>query len=102
MAEPLEDRKNCLEFEDAMGLSRALNKALSMDVGEVELMRRTVMAYYGRFLDPKAFGEALERSESGRVFVNAEENSVRLVFPGMVVPWDVPAEAQERGGKFSN
>jgi hypothetical protein len=93
MGEPLEDRKNCLEFEDAEGFVSVIESALAMDSGEVERMRRAVMAYYGRFLDPKAFGEALVRSESGRVLVNAEENSVRFVFPGMAFPWDVPADA---------
>ena len=93
MARPLNDGETCVEFEDAMGLSRALDKALSMDVGEMGKMRAAVLDYYGRFLDPKAFGEVLVHSESGRVLVNAEENSVRLVFPGMVFPWEVPAEA---------
>jgi len=56
-------------------------------------MRAAVLDYYGRFLAPKAFGEALVQSESGRVLVNAEENSARLAFPEMVFPWEVPAEA---------
>jgi hypothetical protein len=93
MGEPLEDRKNCLEFKDAEGLVSVIESALAMDAGEVEILWRAVMAYYGRFLDPKSFGEKLVRSESGRFLVSAEENSVRLVFPGMVFPWDVPADA---------
>ena len=31
-------------------------------------------------------------STGKRVLVNAEENSVRLVFPGIIFPWDVPTE----------
>ena len=64
-------------------------------------MRLAVRDYYERFLEPKAFAQALVRSESGRVFVNAEENSVRLVFPGIIFPWDVPTEALGRGEKVS-
>ena len=64
-------------------------------------MRLAVRDYYERFLEPKAFGEALVRSESGRVLVNAEENSVRLVFPGIIFPWDVPTEAPGRGEEVS-
>ena len=101
MAQPLNDGETCLEFEDAMGLSRALDKALSMDVGEMGKMRAAVLDYYGRFLDPKAVPEALLQSKGGRVLVNAEENSVRLVFPGMVFPWDVPAEALGSGEEVS-
>ena len=36
-----------------------------------------------------------------RIFVNAEENSVRLVFPGIIFPWDVPTEAPGRGEEVS-
>ena len=48
----------------------------------MELMRRAVLEYYDRFLEPKASAEELVGNESGRVFVNAEENSVPFVFPG--------------------
>ena len=40
-------------------------------------------------------------STGKRIFVNAEENSVPLVFPEMVFPWDVPIEAPGRGGELS-
>ena len=36
-----------------------------------------------------------------RIFVNAKENSVPLVFPEMVFPWDVPTEAPGRGEEVS-
>jgi hypothetical protein len=52
-------------------------------------------------LIPKAVAQALVRSESGRVFVNAEENSVPFVFPGIIFPWDVPTEAPGRGEEVS-
>ena len=52
-------------------------------------------------LIPKAVAQALVRSESGRVLVNAEENSVPSVFAGMVFPWDVPTEAPGRGEEVS-
>jgi len=52
-------------------------------------------------LIPKAVAQALVRSESERVFVNAEENSVRLVFQGIIFPWDVPREAPGRGEEVS-
>jgi hypothetical protein len=72
-----------------------------MDEREVGRMSSSVKKYYNRFLDPKAFAEELVRSERRRVFVNAEENSVPLVFAGMVFPWDVPTEAPGRGEEVS-
>ena len=95
MAEPLADGVNCLAFENDEGLVAAVERALAMDVGEVERMRWAVLDYYERFLEPNAFGEKLLRSESARVLVNAEENSVPLVFPGMVFPWDVPPDTMQ-------
>jgi glycosyltransferase involved in cell wall biosynthesis len=95
MAEPLADGLNCLEFEDAVGLVSVIERALAMDADEVERMRRAVLEYYDRFLEPKASGEKLLRSESARVLVNAEENSVPLVFAGMVFPWDVPPDTMQ-------
>ena len=76
MAEPLKDGKTCLEFQDAEGLVPVIERALAMDAGEVELMRRAVLEYYNRFLEPKAFAEELRRSDYRRVFVNAEEKSI--------------------------
>jgi hypothetical protein len=81
MAEPLSDGKNCLEFEDAVGLVSVIERTLAMDYGEVLKMRQAVSDYYDRFLYPKAFAEEVRRSDCGRVFVNAEENSAPLVFP---------------------
>jgi glycosyltransferase involved in cell wall biosynthesis len=81
MAEPLADGINSLEFQDLERLVAVIERALAMNVVEVEGMRRAVLDYYERFLDSKAFAEELVCCESGRVFVNAEENSVPLVFP---------------------
>jgi hypothetical protein len=94
MAEPLQDGETCLEFQDVEALASVIERALAMDAGKVELMRRAVLEHYDRFLEPKAFVEELVSNESGRAFVNAEENSVRLVFPGMLFPWDATAEAR--------
>ena len=96
MAEPLSNRGTCLEFEDAEGLVAVIEHALAMDAGEVELMRCAVLEYYDRFLEPKASAQELVGNEGERVFVNAEENSVRLIFQGMVFPWSVTAEAVGR------
>jgi hypothetical protein len=96
MAEPLSNRGTCLEFEDAEGLVAVIEHALAMDAGEVELMRRAVLEYYDRFLEPKTSAQELVGNEGERVFVNAEENSVRLIFQGMVFPWSVTAEAVGR------
>lgn len=82
MAEPLRDGETCLEFQDAEGLFSVIKRALAMDEHEVERIRNTVRDYYVRFLEPSAFAEELSRSDGGRVFVNAEENSVPFVFPG--------------------
>jgi hypothetical protein len=82
MAKPLANGMNCLEFQDEDGLVAVIERALAMDADDVELMRRAVLEYYDRFLEPKAFAEELRRSDVGKVFVNAEENSVPFVFPG--------------------
>jgi hypothetical protein len=82
MAEPLADDVNYLAFKNVEELAAAVERALAMDVGEVERMRWAVLDYYERFLEPKAFAEELRRSDVGKVFVNAEENSVPFVFPG--------------------
>jgi hypothetical protein len=82
MAEPLADDVNCLAFEDEEGLVAVIECALAMDAGRVKRMQFAVREYYNRFLEPKASAEELVGNESGRVFVNAEENSVPFVFPG--------------------
>jgi hypothetical protein len=81
MGEPLDDRKNCLEFEDAEGLVSVIERALAMDEREVERMRWEVLNYYERFLEPKAFVELAMQFNSSRILVNAEEHSVPLLFP---------------------
>jgi hypothetical protein len=95
MAEPLADDVNCLAFEDEEGLVAVIECALAMNAGEVARVREAVRDYYERFLDSKAFGERFIRTNSTRIFVNAEENSVPLVFPGMVFPWAVPADTMQ-------
>ena len=82
MAEPLADAVNCLDFQDAEGLVFCIERALTMDADEVSRMRLAIRDYYERFLDSKAFGERFIRTNSTRILVNAEENSVPLVFPG--------------------
>ncbi len=101
MAEPLKDGETCLEFQDAESLVSVIDRAMAMDADEVALMRLAVWDYYERFLEPKAFVETLVHSESARVLVNAEENSVPLVFAGIIFPWDVPTEAPGRGEEVS-
>lgn len=81
MAEPITNGGTCLEFQDAEGLVSVIERALAMDEHEVERIRNSVRDYYVRFLEPSAFAEELSRSDGGCVFVNAEENSVPLVFP---------------------
>ena len=95
MAEPLKDGKTCLEFQDKQGLTSGIERALAMNPDKVARMRLAVWDYYERFLGPKAFAQELVCYESGRVLVNAEENSVPLVFPGMVFPWDVTADTMQ-------
>ena len=79
MAEPLKDEEACLGFQDAEELFSVIHRALAMDDGEVAKMRGVVREYYDRFLEPRAFAEELSQSNDGRVFVNAEEQSIPLV-----------------------
>ena len=81
MAEPLADGINSLEFQNVEGLVAVIERALAMDESEVVRMRDTVRDYNDQFLVPKAFAERLRQSDCGKIFVNAEENSVPLVFP---------------------
>jgi hypothetical protein len=97
MAPALRDGVDYLAFEDEEGLASLIERTQAMDVGEVELMRQAVQDYYERFLEPKKVAENFIRVKAGKILVNAEENSIRLVFLGMVFPWDVTAEV--RGGE---
>ena len=101
MAEPLSNGETCLEFQDEEGLVAVIERALAMDPDEVSHMRQATRDYYARFLEPRAFAEEFLRSNAGKIFVNAEENSVCSVFPDMVFPWDVPTEAPGRGEEVS-
>jgi hypothetical protein len=83
MAEPLKDGETCLEFQDADGLLPVIDRALAMDAGDVELMRRAVLEHYDRFLEPKAFVEEFACCESERVFVNVEEKSVPFIYENL-------------------
>jgi hypothetical protein len=78
MAEPLKDGETYVEFHDAEGLVSVIERALAMDSGEVSRMQEAVRDYYERFLEPEAFVENAIRSNSTRILVNAEENSVPL------------------------
>ena len=88
IAAPLKDGETCLNFQDAVGLVSVIERALAMDEREVERMRRAVLDYYELFLDPKAFGERFIRTNSTRILVNAEENSLPLVFSMSRYPMD--------------
>ena len=79
MAKPLKDGETYVDFHDAEDFVSVIERALAMDEREVGRMRSSVRNYFERFLDPKAFAEELRRSDCGRVFVNAEENSVPFV-----------------------
>ena len=81
MAEPLTDGLNSLEFQNVEGLVAVIERALAMDESEVVRMRDTVRDYNDQFLVPKAFAERLRQADCGKILVNAEENSVPLVFP---------------------
>jgi hypothetical protein len=76
MAQPLEDGRNCLEFSGEADLIAAIENALAMSDQEIEKMRGAVWDYYLHFLDPKAFGKMLGKTDCDRVLVNAEEKSV--------------------------
>ncbi len=78
MAEPLKNGETCLEFQDEEGLVALIKRALAMDAGEVQQTRQATRDYYERFLAPKAFLEAIIRSNAGRILANAEEKSVPL------------------------
>ncbi len=78
IAAPLKDGETCLNFQDADGLIPVIELALAMDSGEVSRMQEAVRDYYERFLEPEAFVENAIRSNSTRILVNAEENSVPL------------------------
>ncbi len=76
MAEPLVDGENCLAFSGEADFVAGMEKVLSMSDQEIEKMRVTVWDYYGRFLNPKAFGPGLGMTGFDRILVNSEEKSV--------------------------
>jgi len=79
MAEPLEDGRDCLGFSGEPDFVAAIEKALSISDQEIEQMRGAVWDYYGRFLEPMAFGGMIGEAGLDRVLVNAEEKSVTWV-----------------------
>ena len=81
IAKPLANGMNCLGFSGEAYFVAAIEKALTMSDQEIKKMWQAVRDYYERFLDSKAFGEWFIRTRSTRILVNAEENSVPLVFP---------------------
>jgi len=87
MVKPLANGMNCLEFEDEDGLLPVMELALAMDEREVERMRRAVLDYYEWFLDSKAFVERFFGTNSNRILVNAEENSVPLAYTEFKMVW---------------
>ena len=87
IAAPLTDGVDCLDFQDADGLLLVIELALAMDEREKKRMRRAVLNYYERFLDPKAFVERFFGTNSNRIFVNAEENSVPLAYTEFKMVW---------------
>jgi hypothetical protein len=87
MAEPLSDGKTCLEFQDAESLVSVIDRAMAMDDHEVARMRNSVRYYYDRVLESRAFVESLIRSDSTRILVNAEENSVPLAYTEFKMVW---------------
>lgn len=80
MAPPLESGLTCLAFDDAASFEDILNRALDMPPEEVTRMRRAVMEYYDKFLEPSSFGRALASRREDVLLVNAEERSVPFAF----------------------
>ena len=79
MAQPLEVGRDCLGFSGEPDFVAAIEKALSISDQEIEQMRGAVWDYYGRFLEPMAFGGMIGEAGLDRVLVNAEEKSVTWV-----------------------
>jgi hypothetical protein len=65
---------NCLAFSTLDELEIAINRALCMDVGEIERLREAVTTYYDEHLEPASFGKKIvERpAEISEIVVNDE------------------------------
>ena len=66
LSPPLENRFNCLTFEDSEGLREMLDTATSMDRREIAALRENVRNYHNAFLAPGRFSERLFDSSQAR------------------------------------
>jgi hypothetical protein len=74
MRPPLTPDRNCLAFSTVAELEAAIDRALSMPAREIRRLRRGVISYYERHLEPRKFGETLvaRRSAVSELVVNDE------------------------------
>ncbi len=76
---PLQDGVHCLSFRDEEGLIAALDRARAMSAEQAACMRASARAYYDAYLSPQAVVRRLEQQREGRLRLNAESASVRIL-----------------------
>ncbi len=54
--------QDCLSFNSLEELDEAVDRALAMTSEEVERLRKNVISYYKKYMDPVAFGEKIRSS----------------------------------------
>lgn len=59
LPQPLENRVNCLAFDDAGGLRDVIATALAMSEEDIRALRANVRAYYQEFLAPGRFAQTM-------------------------------------------
>lgn len=65
----LEHMKNCVVFDEQRDLLQQLDRVLAMDSEQVAQMRRNVIDYYDRYLDPAQFVKRVEERPEDQVTV---------------------------------
>jgi len=77
MRPPLTPDVDCLAFSTLQELDSAVNRALRMDIGEVQRLRGGVISYYDEHLEPGTFGKKLmeHKASNLEVVVNDESGS---------------------------
>jgi len=75
---PLKEMENCLCYSTEEELLSKIKAALRMDADTINLLRRNVISYYDRYLDPKAVVEQMIKAQPAvtRIYVNAGHLSV--------------------------
>ncbi len=71
----LEDKKNCLVYNDYDELQNVLKRALDMCATEIEIMRNNVFNYFNKYLSVESIAKKIKR------FINSDQSKIIVAIP---------------------